>query len=188
MNVCIVGYGMMGGWHSDALKGTDAVLHTLVGRRADATQEFAELCGYRKWTTDLNSALADPEIDLVILANPSEQHAETALAALNASKHTLVEIPLAMNLADGEAIVAACANAQVRLGVGFLLRWDPRYATVKEKLAAGVLGEPIHISVRRNSPRAKEFPILEYRVPSPGSCQQCPLWVEADALPSLRLS
>ena len=33
MNVCVVGYGMMGVWHSEALKRNDAVLHTVVGRR-----------------------------------------------------------------------------------------------------------------------------------------------------------
>jgi 2-hydroxy-4-carboxymuconate semialdehyde hemiacetal dehydrogenase len=36
MNVCMVGYGMMGVWHSEALQKTDAVLHTVVGRRQDA--------------------------------------------------------------------------------------------------------------------------------------------------------
>ncbi len=36
MNACMVGYGMMGPWHSEALKATDAVLHTLVGRREAA--------------------------------------------------------------------------------------------------------------------------------------------------------
>lgn len=138
MNVCIVGYGMMGGWHSDALKGTDAILHTLVGRRDDATQEFAERYGYRKWTTDLSAALADPAIDLVILANPSEQHAETALASLSAGKHTLVEIPLAMNLADGEAIVALAAKRNLTLGAVYPLRARAEMAALRERVREGM--------------------------------------------------
>lgn len=137
MNICIVGYGMMGGWHSDALKGTDAVLHTLVGRRADATKEFAERYGYRKWTTELNNALADPEIDIVILANPSEQHAETALASLNAGKHTLVEIPLAMNLADGEAIVQTAAERKLTLGAVYPLRARAEMVALRQRVRAG---------------------------------------------------
>jgi 2-hydroxy-4-carboxymuconate semialdehyde hemiacetal dehydrogenase len=76
MNVCMVGYGMMGQWHSEALKKTDAVLHTIVGRRPEATKEFAEKYGYRKWSTSFDEALADPAIDIVILATPSEQHEE----------------------------------------------------------------------------------------------------------------
>src|SRR5947207_1763665 len=100
MNICMVGYGMMGTWHSEALQALDVCLHTLVGRRADQAAEFASRFGYRQWTIELAEALADNEIDVVILANPSEHHAATALVSLAQGKHTLVEIPLAMNLAD----------------------------------------------------------------------------------------
>lgn len=65
MNICMVGYGMMGTWHSEALKKTGAVLHTVVGRRPEAAREFAERHGYRKWTTALDDALADPAIDIL---------------------------------------------------------------------------------------------------------------------------
>src|SRR4051794_37010238 len=80
VNVCMVGYGMMGVWHSDALKEIDCNLHTIVGRREEPTREFAARYGYQRWTTDLEVALADSEIDVVILATPSEQHAEAALS------------------------------------------------------------------------------------------------------------
>src|SRR5262249_29163026 len=107
MNICMVGYGMMGVWHSEALKKTDAVLHTVVGRRPEAAQAFAAQHGYRKWTTALDQALADAEIDIVILATPSEQHEEQAVKSLAAGKHTLIEIPIAMSLEGAERVVAA---------------------------------------------------------------------------------
>jgi 2-hydroxy-4-carboxymuconate semialdehyde hemiacetal dehydrogenase len=68
LNVCMVGYGMMGDWHSQALAKTDAVLHTLVGRRAEPARKFAERFGYRRWLLSLDEALADPQIDIVSLA------------------------------------------------------------------------------------------------------------------------
>src|SRR3546814_2349991 len=74
MNVCMVGYGMMGVWHSDALAAEDVRLHTLVGRRPEPTRAFAERYGYGHWTVDLDEALADPEIDVVVIASPSESH------------------------------------------------------------------------------------------------------------------
>lgn len=40
MNVCMVGYGMMGVWHTEALKQTDAVLHTIVGRNPEGSKEL----------------------------------------------------------------------------------------------------------------------------------------------------
>lgn len=137
MNICMAGYGMMGGWHSDALKDSDVVLHTLVGRRADATQEFAERYGYTKWTTNLAEALADPHVDVVILANPSDQHAETALASIYAGKQTLCEIPLAMSLADGEKIVQAARDYNVTLGVVHPLRMRSEMVDLKQRVVAG---------------------------------------------------
>lgn len=134
MNVCVVGYGMMGGWHSEALKESDCELYMLVGRRADATAEFAEQYGYAKYTTDLDEALTDPNVDVVILANPSEQHAETALTSLEHGKHTLVEIPIALNFADAERIVATARERELTLGVVHPLRVRSEMVELRERI------------------------------------------------------
>jgi len=136
MNICMVGYGMMGTWHTDALGDCDVVLHTLVGRRADAAKAFAEKRGYRKWTTDYPEALADDEIDLVILANPSQIHAETALASIAHGKPTLVEIPIAMNLADAERVVAAARQRKVTLGMVHPMRMRPEMIALRQRTRA----------------------------------------------------
>src|SRR4051812_45823351 len=93
VNICVVGYGMMGLWHTEALKSAlgpmGVVLHTLVGRRADAARDFAAAHGFRYATTSLDEVLADPALDAVILATPSEQHEDQAVQALAAGKHLL---------------------------------------------------------------------------------------------------
>ena len=86
----------------------DVQLHTVVGRKPapvdpaatptagrkpPSTEEFATGYGYKKWTTDLGEALADPEVDIVIIAGPSETHADMALASLEAGKHTSSRSP-----------------------------------------------------------------------------------------------
>ena len=106
MNVCMVGYGMMGVWHTEALKETDCQLYMAVGRREEPLVQFSTKYGYRSWTTDFAAALADNNVDVVILANPSELHAQTALASIAAGKHVLVEIPIAMTLLDAERVVS----------------------------------------------------------------------------------
>jgi 2-hydroxy-4-carboxymuconate semialdehyde hemiacetal dehydrogenase len=138
LNVCMIGHGMMGIWHSEALQRTpDAVLHTVVGRARPApkpgeetagrpqssTETFAQKYGYKKWTTNLDEALADPEVDIVIIAGPSETHAEMSLKSIAAGKHTLVEIPIAMNLEQSEAVVAAAKEKGVALGVSHPMRY-----------------------------------------------------------------
>ena len=137
MNVCVVGYGMMGLWHSEALKKAGAVLHTIVGRRPEATQEFAERYGYRKWTTSLDEALADPGVDIVILATPSEQHEEQAIKSLAAGKHTLIEIPLAMSLKGAERVVAAGEKSGKIYGLSHPMRFRREREALRARVRAG---------------------------------------------------
>jgi 2-hydroxy-4-carboxymuconate semialdehyde hemiacetal dehydrogenase len=154
LNVCMIGHGMMGVWHSDALlKHPDARLHTVVGRapRPDAqkasaptsgrrpptTAEFAERYGYQKWTTDLDEALNDPEVDIVIVAGPSETHADMAIASLEHGKHTLVEIPIAMNLEGSERVVETAKERGLTLGVSHPMRFRQERIPVAERVRRG---------------------------------------------------
>jgi 2-hydroxy-4-carboxymuconate semialdehyde hemiacetal dehydrogenase len=106
MNICILGHGMMGIWHSETFRNAGCTLHTLVGVVPEQTSTFATQYGYRKWAVDYAAALRDPEIDAVVITTPSEFHAAQAIKALEHGKHVLVEIPIAMNLADAERVVA----------------------------------------------------------------------------------
>lgn len=137
MNVCMVGHGMMGVWHSEGLADWDCRLHTVVGRRPEPTREFAEKYCYKKWTVDLDEALSDPAIDIVIVAGPSETHAEMVTAALEHGKHTLVEIPIAMNLADSERVVALAKAKGLRLGVVHPMRFRPERVELLARIQAG---------------------------------------------------
>ncbi len=137
MNICMVGYGMMGVWHTEALRKTDAVLHTIVGRRPEATKAFADQYGYRKWTTTLDQALADPEIDIVILATPSEQHEEQAIKSLQAGKHTLIEIPVAMSLRGAERVIAAGEKSGKVYGLSHPMRYRREREALRARIRAG---------------------------------------------------
>ena len=154
LNICMVGHGMMGVWHSEALRGVDdARLHTVVGRPAKpagespatptvgskppTTATFAEKYGYQKWTTNLGDALEDPEVDVVIIAGPSETHAEMALASLEHGKHTLVEIPIAMNLDGAERVVAAAKEKGLTLGVVHPMRFRQERLPIVERIHRG---------------------------------------------------
>lgn len=137
MNICMVGYGMMGAWHTEALKRADATLHTLVGRRPEAAKEFAEKYGYRKWTTSLDEALADPAIDIVVLATPSEQHEEQAIQSLDAGKHTLLEIPMAMSLKGAERVVTAAKKAGKTFGMSHPMRFRREREALRARVQAG---------------------------------------------------
>ena len=158
LNVCMVGHGMMGIWHSEALKRLDdCQLHTVVGRpklpepesapasapvptegrRPASTEVFADRFGYKKWTTDFHQAIGDDEVDIVVVAGPSESHAEMALAALEQGKHVRVEIPIAMNLEGAEAVVAAGRERNLTVGVVHPMRFRVERLPVVERIRAG---------------------------------------------------
>ncbi len=138
VNIGMIGHGMMGVWHSDALQRRgDAVLHTAVGRRPEPTAEFAGRFGYRRQTTDLDGMLADPEIEAVIVASPSEQHEDHAIRCLEAGKHTLIEIPIALSLEGAERVVEAGERSGKVYGLCHPMRFRRERDPMRERIARG---------------------------------------------------
>ena len=96
---------------------------------ADLRQAAAEEVG-REYvvaytTTDYRQVLADPEIDLVVITTPHNEHAAISVAAARAGKHILVEKPMAMTLAEVGEVVEAVRQAGVVFTVGFNRRYAP---------------------------------------------------------------
>jgi predicted dehydrogenase len=92
-----------------------------------------DLSGVKKYET-LDAMLADPEIDLVDICNPTDQHPGTALATLKAGKHVLVEKAIALTPADADAMLAAARAAGKLLMVAHVLPFFPEF-----KFAAGAV-------------------------------------------------
>ncbi len=134
----MIGHGMMGRWHSLTLQNeTDCRLHSLVGRRAEPTEAFAEEFGYANAFTSLEDALAQPDIDVVVVASPSERHYGDALTALQRGHHVLVEIPMAMTLANAQNLVDAAAQVGRWLGVVYPMRMMPTMTQLRARLLGG---------------------------------------------------
>lgn len=89
--------------------------------------------------------LDDPELDAVLIATPDGLHAEQAIAAARAGKHVLVEKPVATTVEDARAMVRACADAGVRLGVAYHLRWHTGHRRLATAARAGEFGRIHHM-------------------------------------------
>ena len=137
LRIGMIGHGMMGVWHSQNLDGLSAIKHTICGRRPEPTEAFAAEHGYARATTDLDAMLADPEVDAVVVASPSEAHVEHGLAALAAKKHVLLEIPIAMDLAGAERVAAAAARSGREVAVCHPWRHRPEFVALEARLASG---------------------------------------------------
>ena len=110
VRVGVLGAGFMGSTHArayHAMPGVEvAEIYAHSGNRASTLAE--ELA--TTWTDDLAAVLADPVVDAVDICLPSPQHRPAAEAAVAAGKHVLLEKPIAMTMADADALVALAAS------------------------------------------------------------------------------
>lgn len=139
MNICMVGYGSIARAHVQALTQEGVTLHTVMGRLPEATAAFAAEHGFRHHTTDLEAALSDPKIDLVVITSPSDLHALQAARALRAGKHALVEIPLAMSLTEADALDRLAREQRRCLMVCHTQRYYPALLEARRWIAEGKL-------------------------------------------------
>ena len=140
MKVCLAGGGAFGKKHLDALALIDGVeVSSVIGRRMEPTQALADKYGIAHAGTDLAEALAIPDIEAVVLATPTGMHAEQGLAAMDAGKHVLIEIPMADSLADSEALVAKQKETGLVGMAGHVRRFNPSHQYVHNLITAGEL-------------------------------------------------
>lgn len=138
MKIALAGAGAFGEKHLDGLDRIDGVeVVSLIGRTLEKTQEIATRRGIPHVSTELADALALPEVDAVILCTPTQLHAEQAIACMTAGKHVEVEIPLADNWADAQAVLAKQKETGLVCMVGHTRRFNPSHQYVHQKIKAG---------------------------------------------------
>lgn len=89
----------------------------------------------------LEELLANPHIDAVYLPLANHEHAEWTLRAIEQGKHVLCEKPMALDTAAIEAIAKAAKHHQVTVMEGFMYRFHPQHARVRELLDSGLIGD-----------------------------------------------
>lgn len=141
MRICVAGaYGAFGIKHLDALAAIDeAEVTSVMGPSRDKIDALAAERGIGHAATTLEECLAQDNVDAVILATPTQLHAEQAIACMKAGKPVLVEIPMADSLADSEKIVKVQEETGVLCMAGQVRRFNPSHQWIHNKIAAGEL-------------------------------------------------
>lgn len=139
LNAALVGYGFAGQtFHAPFLTTTPGLsLGWVVSR--DAAKVEADLPGCR--VGSLAEVLADPSVDLVVIATPNDTHAPIARQALLAGKHVVIDKPFALDLAEAKALVELAGKQRRLLSIFHNRRWDGDFLTVRRLLAEGALGQ-----------------------------------------------
>jgi predicted dehydrogenase len=128
-----------------------AELH-LADVRAEAAAEVAAATGAASWETDYRRLL--DRVDAVIVSSaPETTHYPIARDCLAAGRHTLLEKPMALKLSEADELLALARGSGARFAVGYTQRFNPRFAYVKECVAAGRIGRPVTALVSRHLTR-----------------------------------
>ena len=145
LNVAIVGLGWWGRNIVGQLRG-NALLRpvVLVDVNEQAGGEFAH-SQQIAFEADFARALANPQVQAVVLCTPHSQHCEQIVAAAAAGKHVFCEKPLSMSRAEVLRAVAAVRAANRVLAVGHERRFEPPIVEAMRLLHSGVLGTPLQV-------------------------------------------
>lgn len=139
VRVGLIGYGLSGEtFHAPLLAADPAfALRVVATRRAEAVAQGG--WGARA-VAEPEAVLADPEVDLVVIAAPNEVHASLAERALAAGKHVVVDKPFTVTAADAARLATLAERLGLCLTVFHNRRWDGDFLTVQELVAEGRLG------------------------------------------------
>ena len=140
MKIALAGQGAFGVKHLEGIANIDDVeVVSLAGGSPDTTKAVAEKWKIPHWTTDLAESIAQPGVEAVILATPTQMHAKQAEQVMRAGKHVQVEIPMADTLADAERLLQVQEETGVIGMAGHTRRFNPSHQWIHNKIAAGEL-------------------------------------------------
>ena len=149
LGIGMIGYGGIGRVHALAYRaipfhyGLPSEIVNMVGvatSREETAVTAAREIGCDYWTADYHELLARPDIDLVDICVPNYKHEEIVVAAAEAGKHIYCEKPLAMDVAEGQRMVAAVERAGVHSQMTFNFRFFPALIRAKQLVEEGFLG------------------------------------------------
>ena len=116
-------------------------LLAVASRSQDKAGEYARKNKVKRAYGSYTDLLADPDIDVIYNPLPNNLHAEWTIKAVQAGKHVLCEKPLALSLAEVDAMSAAAEKYGKVIAEAFMYRTHPQTLKVREIVASGKLGK-----------------------------------------------
>lgn len=148
LGVALIGTGFMGKCHAMAWRNVATVfggaqprLELLCDTSQDQAEGFAAQFGFARASSDWQATVADPAVDVVSITTPNNMHRAMAEAALQAGKHVWLEKPMALTLADAEAMARLAAqhpNQVTLLGYNYLR--SPAFQAARDLIRNGEIG------------------------------------------------
>ncbi|MEM7744093.1 MAG: Gfo/Idh/MocA family oxidoreductase [Pseudomonadota bacterium] len=133
----------------------NAQLWSVFSRDMDRAAAFAAQHGAASTDAahdDLDTLLADPDLDAVLITSPDKLHADQAVRAAKAGKHVLTEKPMATDRKDAVAMIDAADASDVRLAVAYHMRWHAGHRKLFHAAQDGAFGTLRHLRIHWPTP------------------------------------
>ncbi len=164
LRFCQFGAGRIGAIHAANLHAhRDAALAAIIDVDEVAAAALAGRIGARVASTQ--EALADPEIEAVVIASPTDTHADLIEASARAGKAIFCEKPLDLDIGRVEKCLDVVRETGVALAIGFNRRFDPSFAALRARIDRGDVGRVETVCITSRDPA---LPPLEYLKSSGG--------------------
>ena len=155
IGVAVIGAGMAGRAHAAGYRSASTLYgeglpEIRLAAIADVNPAFAadtaRRFGFERAEGGWEAVAAADDVDVVsvVVANPL--HRQIVEGLLDAGKHVLCEKPMAPTVEDAEAMVAAAKASGRETGIGFVFRRSPAIGAIREQLASGAMGRPLHFN------------------------------------------
>lgn len=152
LGVALVGLGSYSqGQLAPALeKAEHTYLAGIVTGTAEKEKVWAAKYGIPKGNSynydNFDSIAKNKAIDIVYVVLPNSLHADFCIRAAKAGKHVICEKPMAVSVAECDAIIAACKSAGVKLSVGYRMQSDPHTIEIKRLVKEKPYGDVKYVS------------------------------------------
>ena len=152
LRVAIIGSRFMGKAHSNAwLQAgrffdilSQPVLKVACGRDKEFLREFAERWGWEQTETDWRKVVVRDDVDVVDISLPQHLHCEVATAAAQAGKHIFCEKPMALTVAEAQAMLQAAQGARIKHYINHNYRRCPAVQLARRLIEEGKIGRIFH--------------------------------------------
>lgn len=110
---------------------------------------------------DYQKLLAMDNLDAVVIASPSNQHAEQVIASIHAGKHIFCEKPLSFDMPTYQKIMNLTKSRKIHLQIGFNRQFDPNFLKLKQHIINGDIGQPHILRITSRDPHLPSFEYLK---------------------------
>lgn len=122
----------------------------VMDKNAEVAAKVAEKYGVTRVYTEVSELLGQEDIDAVYIATPVFCHKEQAFLAADAKKHILLEKPMGLTVDEALEIKEYCAKKNVKLGVGFMMRFHDGHERIRELIMSKAIGEVVSAYAKFN--------------------------------------